>query len=245
LNDDGTLDQTFDPGAGPTIFGSVTAAAVTSITVQQDGRILVGGDFTRFSGETWNRIVRLNDDGSIEGGFSPGTAADATVQTVELQSDGKILVAGDFVTFNGESVRRLVRLNPGGSRDTTFVTGTAADGPIKTLAIQADKKIILGGYFTKFNGQPRNRIARVTTNGTLEDAFDTGGTVSADFSVLVPNGSTSAVLTDPTGLQPSTTYGIYTTASNAIAKTAHVIFTTGSTVDPDSGNVSPIVTLSF
>ena len=244
LNDDGTLDTSFTSGAGPAIAGSTTPAVVTSIAIQTDGKLIVGGDFTSYDGATWNRLVRLNSDGTVDDSFDPGTGADATVQAVAIQSDGKIVVAGDFVTFNDETVRRLVRLNASGSRDTTFVTGSAADGPIKALAIQSDKKIILGGYFTKFNGQPRNRLARVTTNGTVEDAFDTGGTVSADFTIQATNGSTSALLSDTSGLQPNTTYGIYTTGVSSISKTAHVIFTTSSTVDPDTGNVSPNITLS-
>ncbi len=245
LNDDGTLDTNFNAGTGATINGSSAAATVTSIAVQADDKILVGGDFDRFKGQVKNRIVRLNSDGSIDGSFAPGTGAGATVQAISLQADGKILVGGDFVTFNGSSARRIVRLASSGARDTGFLPGTAADGPVKAIAIQADQRIIVAGYFTKFNGEPRNRIVRLSTSGALENAFDTGGTVSADFTINLVNGSTNAVLSDTTGLQPSTTYGIYTPATGgAIAKTSHVVFTTSSTVDPDSGNVSSKVTLS-
>jgi uncharacterized delta-60 repeat protein len=246
LNEDGSLDDTFSGAAGPVVTGGSGPATVTSIAVQADGKVLVGGDFTKFAGTTRGRLVRLNANGTVDTGYATatGTGADATVQAITLQSDGKALVAGDFVNFNGQVVRRLVRLNTSGSRDATLTAGTAADGPIRAVAVQADNKIVVGGYFTKFNGQPRNRIARLTTNGTLEDAFDTGGTVSTDFTIQTTNGSTSAILSDTTGLQPSTTYGIYTTDTSAIGKTAHVVFTTGSDVDPDSGNVSPQITLS-
>jgi len=246
LNDDGTLDNSFAVGAGPVITGGSGAASVTSIAVQADGKILVGGDFTKFAGTTRGRLVRLNANGTVDAAYSTGvgTGADAAVRAITIQPDGNALVAGDFVKFNGQTVRRLVRLNTEGSRDTTLAAGTAADGPIQTVAVQADKKILVGGYFTKFNGQPRNRIARLTTLGTLEDGFDTGGIVSTDFTIQTTNGSASAVLSDTTGLQPSTTYGIYTTDTAAIGKTAHVVFTTGSDVDPDSGNVSPQITLS-
>ena len=243
LNDDGTLDTSFSAGAGPSKDGDA-AATVTAIAVQNDDKILVGGDFTSFDGETWNRLVRLRPNGTVDDSFDPGTGADATVQAVALQPDGKIVVVGDFVTFNDVTVRRLLRLDPTGARDSSFVTGTGADGPIKALAIQKDQKIVLGGYFSQFNGQPSNRIARLTTNGTLDGDFDTGVTL-ADFTIQTTKGSATAVLSDTSGLQPSTNYGIYTTGkSRAISKAARVTFTTSSDVDPDSGNVSPNITLS-
>jgi hypothetical protein len=59
LNADGSLDTSFNVGAG-------FDAAVYSIVLQADGKILVGGDFTSYNGITQNSITRLNADGSID-----------------------------------------------------------------------------------------------------------------------------------------------------------------------------------
>jgi len=186
LNTDGTRDTAFTTNTGT---GADTT--VNTIAVQSDGKILVGGTLTTFNGVTVNRIVRLNTDGTRDTSvFAVLEAANSTVRTIAVQSDGKILVGGDFTTFNGVTVNRIVRLNADGTRDTAFTTntGTGASGIVFTIAVQSDGKILVGGSFTTFNGVTVNRIVRLNSDGTRDTAFTTNtgtGASSTVFTIAV------------------------------------------------------------
>jgi uncharacterized delta-60 repeat protein len=138
---------------------------VSSIAIQSDGKIVIGGSFTTFNGATVNNIVRLNSDGTRDTAFTTntGTAFNSGVQSIAIQSDGKLVIGGQFTTFNGVTVNRIVRLNSDGTRDATFTTntGTAFNEFVQTIAIQSDGKIVIGGVFTSFNGVTRPRLARI------------------------------------------------------------------------------------
>jgi uncharacterized delta-60 repeat protein len=90
-----------------------------------------------------------------------------------FQPDGKIIVCGNFTTFNGISKNRIVRLNADGSTDNSFVIGTGADGIIECVTLQNDGKILIGGQFTKYNGVDRKYLARLNPDGSLDMDFDT------------------------------------------------------------------------
>ena len=172
LNSDGTLDTTFTTNTG-TAFGGI----VYSIAIQSDGKIVCGGAFTTFNGTTVNRIVRLNSDGTRDTTFTTntGTAFNQAMRSIAIQSDGKIICGGDFTTFNGVTVGRIVRLNSDGTRDTTFTTntGTAFNSTVISIVIQSDGKLIIGGGFSTFNGVTVNRIVRLNSDGTLDTTFTT------------------------------------------------------------------------
>ena len=106
--------------------------------------------------------------------FNPN--ANFPVLAIAVQPDGKIILGGNFTTLSpnfGATVtrNRLARLNLDGTLDTAFdpnVTG----GDVNAIALQADGKIVIGGFFTNIGGQTRNRLARLNTDGTLDMAFD-------------------------------------------------------------------------
>src|SRR5690606_13570106 len=138
----------FDPGAN---------GVVTSLVVQPDGKVLVGGDFTQLGGQTRNLLARLNPDGRLDAAYEPGAHRGGC--PVAVQADGKVLVGGVFTEIGGQPRNFLARLNPGGSLDATFDPG--ANGAVWSLAVQADGKVLVGGFFTELGGQPRNRLARL------------------------------------------------------------------------------------
>jgi len=78
-----------------------------------------------------------------------------------LQSDGKILVGGDFGTFNGAVRRSIVRLLQDGSLDLSINFGTGPNGVVSSIAVQSDRGILIGGDFTEVDGFPRHRVARL------------------------------------------------------------------------------------
>ncbi|TVR36527.1 MAG: T9SS C-terminal target domain-containing protein [Cryomorphaceae bacterium] len=169
---DGTFDDTFDIGTG---FNSPSYC----LALQNDGKIMVGGFFINFNGVSRNRIARLNENGSLDETFDPGTGASAIVRDIVILPDGKILIAGQFTSYNGVEVNHIARLLPDGSLDTTFNAGTGFSSDVYSLALQSDGKIIAGGDFTSVNGINANRIARLLPDGSVDESFNTGSGASA------------------------------------------------------------------
>ncbi|MEO7765932.1 MAG: delta-60 repeat domain-containing protein, partial [Ferruginibacter sp.] len=120
---------------------------------------------------------------STDQGFGFGDGANGSVLTTAIQSDGKIIIAGGFTTYNGTVRNNIARLNTDGSLDAGFNPGTGTGGTIQTAAIQSDGKIIIGGTFFSFNGTARNNIARLNADGSLDAGFNPGtGTTSTIYS---------------------------------------------------------------
>jgi uncharacterized delta-60 repeat protein len=176
----GAIDSSFLVGSG--FNGTVNALAI-----QNDGSIVVGGSFASYNGTAVVRIARLLSNGAIDTSFNTVTGADGTVEAIEIQNDGKILVGGRFLNFNGTSQNKLTRLNPDGNVDLSFSVGAGFDKNVFAIAVQVDGKIIVGGSFTQFNGiLERGRIIRLSSLG----AHDTSFNVGAGFS----NGEIRSIL---------------------------------------------------
>ncbi len=159
-----------------------------------DGKILVGGLFAFINNEPRNLLARLNPDGTLDAGFNPlftGTAAgaQARIDAVALQPDGKIVVGGNFGQVNGVSRAGLVRLNADGALDPTFGIGTGANSNVFAIVVQPDQRILIGGTFTTFAGQPRRSIARLSPTGALDQVGLIGPGASVRNIVLQPDGS--------------------------------------------------------
>ena len=167
MNSDGSLDPGFQNG--------LTGAnnRVTSVAVQSDGKVLIGGWFTTVNGVTRNGMARLNSDGSTDDSFQPDLGGFySSVQSIAVQSDGRMLIGGWFGTVNGVTRNGIARLNSDGSLDTSFQNGLAgANSGVYSMAVQSDGKVLIGGVFTTVNGVTRNRIARLNSDGSLDASF--------------------------------------------------------------------------
>jgi len=167
LNPDGTPDLSFICGTGFNSF-------VRVMKLQSDGKIIVGGEFTSYNGISTNRIVRLNTNGSHDNTFNSGSGFNNIVRSLQIQSDGKIVVGGEFTSYNGVPVNRIVRLNADGSIDSSFNIGTGFNATVSCIVIQSDEKIVIGGSFSLFNGSSAFRIIRLNVNGIPDNTFITG-----------------------------------------------------------------------
>ncbi len=162
---------------GETTSGTLAAAGgaeyrVFTTSVQNDDKIIIGGWFISYDGVNRNYIARLNADGSLDSTFNVGAGFDYIVYTSTIQSDGKIVVGGDFDTFNGDSLNNIARLNTDGSLDTTFNPGSGTDLLVLTSKIQNDGRILIAGGFSDYNGTPiHNHIARINTDGSIDSSF--------------------------------------------------------------------------
>lgn len=166
FNADGTIDSSFYSDG---FFGG----PIASIATQNDGKILVGGTFTSYNGSAQNRIMRLNIDGTKDTTFNIGSGAINAVFNIHVQNDGKIVLAGNFWSFNGVPTGRFVRLNIDGSIDTTLNSTTGFDGLKHYFAFQNDGKMIVGGDFTYYKGRRENRIIRLNADGSKDSSFKT------------------------------------------------------------------------
>jgi uncharacterized repeat protein (TIGR01451 family)/uncharacterized delta-60 repeat protein len=172
LMDNGSLDPTFDPQL--TINGTVFAITVYPTNSIQAGKIIIGGDFTSVNGVSYNRIARLNPDGTLDTTFNPGTGAADTIRALAIQLDGRVLVGGAFTNFNGTLLNRYARLNVDGSLNASFNVGAGASDTVSAFAIQPDNRIVLVGQFTRASGVSRNRITRLLPDGTVDPSINFG-----------------------------------------------------------------------
>src|SRR5205085_10989263 len=135
----GSLDNSFNAD-----FRNGTG---TALLIQPDGKVLIGGAFSGIDGATRNNLARLTSNGSLDTTFDPGAGPSGgngfPVRTMALQPDGKILIGGFFYDYAGTARPAIARLNSNGSLDTSFVPmnpNTAQDYPaqaVGALALQA------------------------------------------------------------------------------------------------------------
>ncbi|MEN6627816.1 MAG: hypothetical protein ABFD69_16445 [Candidatus Sumerlaeia bacterium] len=151
-NPDGTPDVEFINHAA-----SNTMAGV--IAIQPDGKMIV-------TGSTLKKILRLNADGTTDTTFQIGTITGSGVRVLALQPDGKILAGGEIDSFNGVTIKKLIRLNPDGTLDPSFNTGSETPRCI-TIALQRDGKILVSGG-TADNGCG---LIRLNSDGSLDTGF--------------------------------------------------------------------------
>ncbi len=180
----GQLDTTFVPAPG-------TNDAVNVVIPQPDGKVVAAGRFTFANTVFRNRIARFNFDGSLDTSFDPGTGADGEITAAVLQSDGRIIVAGRFTSFNGFTHNGICRLNANGSVDQTFGLGNGINNPAAlALALQSDGRIIVGGQFSQIDLTQRFNLARLNNDGSVDLSFD---------PLNGPNGDVNAIVIQPDG----------------------------------------------
>lgn len=193
LNSDGSVDESYRPGL------QVQDPGVT--LVQPDGRLVMAGHYRTPAG-TEAGLLRLNPDGTLDAIFLTradlGTDQLGAIERLAIQPDGRLLLGGWFNRIGGQPRRGLARLNPDGSLDPTFDAGRGLEGPNsgaeadhlsapRTMALQADGKILVGGAFTRAGGVSRTGIARFNPDGSVDPAF--APRVAGDlFAIVVQSG---------------------------------------------------------
>jgi len=192
LNSDGSVDSSFDPGTGVT---GESFSTVNALALQSDGKVIIGGTFTNVNGVLRSHVARLHANGDLDAAFNPaigvvGGGLLAGINALGLQSDGRIVLGGDFTSVGGMARTNLARLNSGGSVDANFNPGSGADSAVSSLAVQSNGKIVVSGFFTHINGTVRNYIARLNSGGSLDTGFVPGlGASDAVYvTALQPDG---------------------------------------------------------
>src|SRR6185295_12042057 len=132
----------------------------------------IAGEFNSINGTNRNFIARLNANGSLDTSFDPGPGPNAAIFAMALQSDGKVVIGGDFTSVDGTPRNRIARLNGDGTFDATFEPFSGADDTVYAVAVQPNGKVLVGGAFTTMDLRSRSRIARLDANGTLDLGFN-------------------------------------------------------------------------
>jgi uncharacterized delta-60 repeat protein len=185
LNTDGSLDQTFNTTGVGFNSNSGGNSEISEVKVISGDKILIGGTFTNYNGTAQNRLARLNADGSLDTTFVIGTGPSSTVGVIETQSDGKILIGGNFVNYNGTLSPRIARVNTDGSLDTSFAVGMGAEQTVNSIVVQPDNNIIVSGFFTLFNNVSKNGITRLKPDGSQDAMFNVSGFDAVVISVAL------------------------------------------------------------
>lgn len=163
------LDRAFSVGVGFNF-------PPTTMALQSDGRVLVGGPFTSFNGTNRQYLVRLKSDGTLDASFQlAGSGFDSTFSALELQADGKVIVGGNFFSYNGTPRSRLARLHADGSLDTSFVVGSGFDADVQGVALNPNGSMIVSGFFADYNGTGANYVAKINADGSLDPSFSLTG----------------------------------------------------------------------
>ncbi|NLH74795.1 MAG: PKD domain-containing protein [Verrucomicrobia bacterium] len=178
----GQVDFAFNPGQG-------ADGPVYALALQSDGKVVIGGAFTSIDGIILNRVARLHEDGYLDSFLTPGEGTDGDVHAIAVQPDGRILIGGDFRSVNGVPSIRLARLNADGSVHDGFKPGLGPDGRVRAIAVQPDGAILIGGDFNSVVGAPRVGIARLTSDGMVDQTFDPGAGAPGVYAIAVqPDG---------------------------------------------------------
>jgi uncharacterized delta-60 repeat protein len=168
-----------------TSFTPTPNGVVSFLEIQSDGKYLIAGEFTEINGAASFKLARLNSDGSLDTSFNanwlPGPFNQGVgISMMKLLPDGKILLGGGF-PVNGSSGGnvRVLRLNADGSFDNTLTTIPSLvneNGFFQEIA-NADQlpngKILVCGYFTKANNNPKVSLARFNNDGSYDASFTT------------------------------------------------------------------------
>ena len=209
INADGSLDETFDPAFA-------LNAGIGALALQPDGKILIGGNsFTSLSGAKRRGIARLNADGTFDESFDPqgaGTSEssnDDDVTAIMVQPDDKILIGGNFNSYDGVDHNGIARLNKDGSLDAEFDVGGAQgvglydkNSPtgMSQFALQSDGKIIIVGKFNTYDNDQaatfHRGVMRLNTDGSYDATFDKDHIGRDGFGT---NSGASAVAIQPDG----------------------------------------------
>ncbi len=174
----------FDPGFNAGVILNGADPGIVRAHLVSGGKHLIAGDFTLVGGVARGNLAKLNADGSPDPTFATGAGANGPVHAIALDSSGRLVIGGEFTTYDGVARNRIARLTATGALDPTFNPGTGCDGTVLSIAL-TNSSLYLGGEFTTVNGTTRNRLAALTNDGNLGSLTFNGGVNATVRALLV------------------------------------------------------------
>ncbi|MGB0579372.1 MAG: beta strand repeat-containing protein [Limisphaerales bacterium] len=260
LNNNGTLDSSFNPGGQGLASGNIR-----EIELLSDGRIIAVGNIVSYNGTGTDHFIRLSSTGALDTSFQPNVSAQ--IRSVEVQPDGKYLIVGDFRTVGAANLARpaAARINSDGTPDQSFDGGTATfrtpEDPNRLDAVAAAKLdqngfLVIVGDFTHWNMEENvNYITRVATaNVTVSPpptitsqpvsqticigqsaSFTVGATGDAPLTYQwSKNGVAISGATNPTYAIPSVTAGDAGSYTVVVSNNGGSVTSVVATLTPDN-----------
>jgi len=197
-NTDGSLDTSFDGDGWLTTDFEGYSDAANGLALGPDGKILVAGDSQNANDESFDfALARYNPDGSLDTNFDNDGwlttdffGQDDYANSLLLQPDGRIVVAGTATAPGNGYDFALARYHPDGSLDTSFsedgfvATDLGLGDVISDILLQPDGKIVAGGgssYVSAPNYSALFALARYNADGSLDTSFGEAGWVTTSF----------------------------------------------------------------
>lgn len=172
ISSNNIIDDSFNTGTGFKYITTLSRSLeLNDFAVQPDGKILVMGEFNRFNNLNVHSLIRLNTDGSLDNTFnflpsySTAKVTSNEFNKILIQDDGKIIIIGDIGNGN---LRNITRLNPDGTRDTTF---NIANGYYGTICLAPNNKYYVSFQLTIGSNYNMKSLARINSNGTFDSSF--------------------------------------------------------------------------
>ena len=191
-NSDGILDTSFNSNGKVTTAVGTGTCKGQGVALQGDGKIVVVGYSFNAGGQSCFTVLRYGADGSLDTSFgdsgkvTTAVAKQSDAESVAMQSDGKIVVAGNSFIDGGNNDFGVVRYNANGTLDTTFNgTGKAtadfgAHDLGHSVAVHEDGRIVVAGYSTN-ESKKQCALACFKANGNLDTSFNGTGKVTTNF----------------------------------------------------------------
>ena len=219
LNPDGSVDHTFGTGADN---------PVNTIALRSDDGIIAGGDFTIFDGTSVNYLVRANPGGAVNNTFvtNMGSGPNGLMDHVLILNNDKILITGNFNSFNGNPANGAARLAANGTFDANFDIGLGPElglspGFINSAVEDNQNRILVVGEFDMLDGNPVTSFVRLNSNGSHNQSY----------SVTLKGGSSFPQVADVHFENPTYIVGNFFEANGEIRTGIAKFFNTQSEID--------------
>jgi uncharacterized delta-60 repeat protein len=162
--------------------------------VKQSNKLVVAGLFNKIAGVQCNNICRLLNDSVVDPTFITGTGFNNEVKKIVVLPSDKMYVMGAFTSYSNVNINYLMRLNPNGTPDLTFVPNFDVGSVLKDFAVQSDGMLVVIGQFNKYSGYTRKNIVRLKTNGSLDVSFNSGDVNNGVFNKVLLQSTDKIIL---------------------------------------------------
>lgn len=176
INYNGVIDTSFHSGNGFNQF-------VSHVKVLSDGKILVAGAFTEYNFQPVNHVIRLNPDGSLDNSFNLNTIYEESVTSMEVLSNGKILIALQDLYTNITTFKRYLS---NGFVDASFQTGIVSPGGAITASHSLDDGSIFISGAKKYNNVDTHGFLKLSVDGVPDNSFNQNHSCDYTITKFIP-----------------------------------------------------------
>lgn len=177
INPDGSRDNTFTSGA----FDFMQYGKIEDLKLDSQGKLLIAGGFNSFNGVASKGFVRLNTDGTIDQTLNMGSGFNDAVKDIVVQPDNKLLLSGDFGLYQGSWTGCVIRLQPDGSLDGSFLLSPGIFTYVNHLNLLSDNRIVFIGSCS--SPSLNQGFIRLHSDGSLDTTANIGITSLSPESI--------------------------------------------------------------